>query len=1731
MRKIIFFLCCFHLALSASAQDNSLDNYVSEYTYIYKLDKEDVYAIHVKKKSKQMKPYLHTLFDSVKTRNVNTYSFPIGSYLLVSAYREELKIEEKLVCTIFPQLMRNGKDFQLLVLDENGNVIHQAEVRLNGERIAFNAQRQYYFKANMRKSSTLEISYGDNFICGSVYVSKNRKDLDFYVSKVIALGERIIQRTKPGISSGYLLTSKPMYRLGDTVKVKAIAYKRSKPYRKKADLFLSYTDAKSYRTVQLKIADLFPDRDGNFLFDFKLSDTFLLDKPYSLLLKNKRLRIENEFLVKDYRLEDYTFRTHLVKNNYSALDTVSFSFDAHDIFGNPLDDGKIRIQVSAQRLTVKEAMPDYIPFSILDTTVLLTSGRNNRFMIPSHYLPKVAGTFSVDLFYTDAQQHSKRETLEFSVEDNSNYFSINREDSLTVIQHFQNDQSIPSTVLLVFTSEGLHKTIDLPFRGYIHPSLIPKKIMYQDQHYPLLMPGQEEPQFVKEKTETGYIIRSVNVNDIPFSYQLFRNKKCIAEGYGTTYSFHIKEGEEKTYTLKANYFSNGCQEIKRVFSPENTGLKMTTDIPASIKPGDTASFTITVRDKKNHPVKGLNITASALDAKFKSIHYPEYSSSKPRVDVPESDMSLQVSRGYKFSERTNAEWNRLFHFDTSLYYRYMHPQPNGFYHYMDNKDSIAEFAPYIVDNKDGSWMYYILVDDQPVYFSYYEYTSFQRNSVPFSFLATPGYHRISIRTAKHLVEVDSVLFISGKKLDFSIDLTMKDQSKCKIIKASDRLSTAEITKLNARKIYLINHLKEDVIVNLGYTKVRIDRDKYFIVFNDQPLIIHRRGQQDTVQLKGITNIDIHESGIFTSLDSKAKPAVYAGYSLKGTTYYSSAPQPKDLLRMIYYNPTNLSNEIIPQPNQYYEGHKTKEGLGTFFLNNYVAQPWLSYSLMRPDSSSSFYDEIYPLIYNVKPGGYDLIVRYDSLHVAHQLVNIKSNAITIIDAKLLVKDTSFVSLAAIYPGASESFHEVNIQNYVRDYRYSYPVDREPSYRSSYSYSKHLRFNPRNRYLMIGGGLTMTQWDVDQSGWQPKNFVSLEVFVANKLLPRITGELNLQYIHANLYRSTLHFATKQLALSSFIYVDLFENRGMYPKRVGWTPFLKTGFSAFLGLDTDASSAVKPSWIHPMVPVGVGFRYKFAKHIDLSTSIVRYLNLMGGTYNSTSLGSFNQLETSVIYIIPAKVICPKFRDGPGGGRSYSVVTDNHYIFENDLEEKPSSLPVKVRTSFNDLAYWQPALKTDSQGQVTYKATFPEDITVWKNYIIGVGKHNQHLTKVDYMAAILPLTIKLNAPRFLIAQDSFTVYGQLLNATQQLGVDVHCVIQSGKSIITKDTLLVRKATVSATFRAGESDSTVVQGIVQSPAVGNDGESQKIPVGYAGVLNARGKAFSTLSDSSFTFTTDSIIGGKLMVNTSALDEMVKDLENLQDYPYACMEQTASKLRGMLLMKSICKTRGKTFNGENNIHQLLKRLEDKQQANGSWGWWHEDSDLALTTYVTLVLKQADSMGYSGGKYKRSLEYLQRFAKDSVIKLNVLLALSELHVPLDSNTLNTVERATYNSDMEVISCIRILQLNKRPYSIKKLLALRKQNAFGAAYWGNETWNWTNNQVPATLLAYKILQQHGAHEQELEDIRRYLYSSKENGYWRNTVETASVIDLLLREMKPLSGNLKTELSVNSKTVALP
>lgn len=118
--------------------------------------------------------------------------------------------------------------------------------------------------------------------------------------------------------------------------------------------------------------------------------------------------------------------------------------------------------------------------------------------------------------------------------------------------------------------------------------------------------------------------------------------------------------------------------------------------------------------------------------------------------------------------------------------------------------------------------------------------------------------------------------------------------------------------------------------------------------------------------------------------------------------------------------------------------------------------------------------------------------------------------------------------------------------------------------------------------------------------------------------------------------------------------------------------------------------------------------------------------------------------------------------------------------------------------------------------------------------------------------------------------------------------------------------------------------------------------------------------------------------------------------------------------------------------------------------------------------------------------------------------------------------------------KIKQENKLPYDLKLVLNTKKETMLKSVYWGEENYTWYNNHITNTLLAYKVLAQNDSNNSFLPFIQNYFMEIKGQHKWRNTVETASILETILPtylkqaegQIKPtsvqLSGTINTNVS---------
>ena len=107
--------------------------------------------------------------------------------------------------------------------------------------------------------------------------------------------------------------------------------------------------------------------------------------------------------------------------------------------------------------------------------------------------------------------------------------------------------------------------------------------------------------------------------------------------------------------------------------------------------------------------------------------------------------------------------------------------------------------------------------------------------------------------------------------------------------------------------------------------------------------------------------------------------------------------------------------------------------------------------------------------------------------------------------------------------------------------------------------------------------------------------------------------------------------------------------------------------------------------------------------------------------------------------------------------------------VEKEPE---VQLRTNLSPLAFFAPALRTDSTGTATYRFTVPELLTRWNLRGLAVTKDLKSGTFSKTLVTAKPLMVQPNMPRFLRSGDSLSLMAKVvmaepISAPQEVTVD----------------------------------------------------------------------------------------------------------------------------------------------------------------------------------------------------------------------------------------------------------------------------------------------------------------------------------------------------------------------------
>lgn len=330
-------------------------------------------------------------------------------------------------------------------------------------------------------------------------------------------------------------------------------------------------------------------------------------------------------------------------------------------------------------------------------------------------------------------------------------------------------------------------------------------------------------------------------------------------------------------------------------------------------------------------------------------------------------------------------------------------------------------------------------------------------------------------------------------------------------------------------------------------------------------------------------------------------------------------------------------------------------------------------------------------------------------------------------------------------------------------------------------------------------------------------------------------------------------------------------------------------------------------------------------------------------------------------------------------------------DAKEATGSAPAAIvaRTHFNPLAAFVPNLVTDAQGQVTTTIKLPDNLTRYRIMAVAAQDATHYGKGESHLTARKELMVRPSAPRFLNYGDSFELPVVLQNQTDKpLAVQVALAATNLELPAAKGYALdiparerVEVRFPAKTVNVGEVNYQIVAAASQL----SDAAMGSLPVWTP----ATREAFATYgvldkgAISQSIETPQQVLPqfGALNITTSstALQSLSDAFIYLQEYPYSCSEQIASRILSTSALKDVLQAfKAKNLPSTEAIEQSMQRdletLAQRQTPEGGfslWGGQSRDWPYA-NVHVAHALIRAEQKGYKVHDYllEQSLNYLR-----------------------------------------------------------------------------------------------------------------------------------------------------------------
>jgi uncharacterized protein YfaS (alpha-2-macroglobulin family) len=303
-----------------------------------------------------------------------------------------------------------------------------------------------------------------------------------------------------------------------------------------------------------------------------------------------------------------------------------------------------------------------------------------------------------------------------------------------------------------------------------------------------------------------------------------------------------------------------------------------------------------------------------------------------------------------------------------------------------------------------------------------------------------------------------------------------------------------------------------------------------------------------------------------------------------------------------------------------------------------------------------------------------------------------------------------------------------------------------------------------------------------------------------------------------------------------------------------------------------------------------------------------------------------------------------------------------------------ISVRSDFNPLAVFAPAVRTGSNGEARIPVKLPDNLTRYRVMVVAVDNSGRQFgTGEANITARLPLMVRPSAPRFLNFGDKFELPVVLQNQTDTpLTVEVvaratnlelaaaglrvtvpannRIEVRFPASTQMAGTARIQVAAISGNY----ADAAVVELPVYTPATSE-------AFATYGVIDEGAIAQPVLYP---TGVYPQFGGLEISTSSTALQALTDAVLYLVNYPFECTEQLASRVLAVAALRDVLTAfqadgLPKPVEMEASVTQDILRLQGLQNDDGGFPYWRRgfESSPFNTIHVAHALARAAQKGF------------------------------------------------------------------------------------------------------------------------------------------------------------------------------